>query len=286
MPYEAEISRSHPTAFLFLIDQSGSMDENMPEGVSKARAAADAINKLIDNLITHCSKGLSDSGEEDVRDYFYLGVMGYNGHGVADALPGPIALDALRPISRVARHPLRVEERQKSIADGAGGVIQVNAKFRVWFDPVSDGGTPMCEALRKAAEVVATFLGAHPDCFPPLVINITDGQATDGDPEPEAAVIRELTSTDGGALLFNVHISGDYGDGVFLPADQEQLSGNYARQLFRMSSLLPPIMFGRATGMGLSPAPGARGFAFRAGIERVIELLDIGTRADNIAQDR
>jgi hypothetical protein len=286
VPYEAEISRTHPTAFLFLIDQSGSMDENMPEGISKARGAADAINKLIENLVTRCSKGKNALGEEDVRDYFYLGVIGYNGHGLNDALPGPVALDALRPISSVARHPLRVEERQKSISDGAGGVIQVSAKFLVWFDPVADGGTPMCEALRRAAEVVATFLTAHPDCFPPLVVNITDGQATDGDPEPEAAVLRELTSTDGGVLLFNVHISGDHGDGVFLPADQSQLGGTYARQLFRMSSQLPPLMLGRATDMGFSPAPGARGFAFRAGMERVIELLDIGTRADNIAQDR
>ena len=29
MPYSAEINRAHPSCFLFLIDQSGSMDEVM-----------------------------------------------------------------------------------------------------------------------------------------------------------------------------------------------------------------------------------------------------------------
>ena len=43
MPYTAEISRTNPTCFLFLIDQSESMSEILPDtGKTKAEALADA----------------------------------------------------------------------------------------------------------------------------------------------------------------------------------------------------------------------------------------------------
>ena len=49
MPYQAEISRANPSCFLFLIDQSGSMEDPFAGSDSKRRKAdllADAINRL------------------------------------------------------------------------------------------------------------------------------------------------------------------------------------------------------------------------------------------------
>jgi hypothetical protein len=73
MPYSAEISRSNPTCFLFLIDQSGSMADAVPNQANrrKADAVADAINRLLQNLVIRCAK------EEGVRDYFYAGLIGF-----------------------------------------------------------------------------------------------------------------------------------------------------------------------------------------------------------------
>jgi hypothetical protein len=34
----------------------------------------------------------------------------------------------------------------------------------VWFDPASSGGTPMRAALTKAAEALAEWCDAHPNC--------------------------------------------------------------------------------------------------------------------------
>src|SRR6266849_9397713 len=72
MPYSAEISRANPTCFLFLIDQSGSMADTVPNQPNrkKADAVADAINRLLQNLVIRCAK------EEDVRDYFCEGEIG------------------------------------------------------------------------------------------------------------------------------------------------------------------------------------------------------------------
>src|SRR5439155_9755039 len=63
MSYEAEISRSNPSAFLFLIDMSGSMTDPYAGGKRKADGVADAINKLLSNLSIKCTKS------EGVRDY-------------------------------------------------------------------------------------------------------------------------------------------------------------------------------------------------------------------------
>ncbi len=71
MPYTAEISRSQPTAFLFVIDQSGSMDERMPSGKTKADFVADVLNKTIYQLIIRSTKA------DGVRNYFDLGVLAY-----------------------------------------------------------------------------------------------------------------------------------------------------------------------------------------------------------------
>src|SRR2546427_8925328 len=89
-----------------------------------------------------------------------------------DALP-------ILPISELANKPLRIEERVKKSDDGAGGVMDQTVKFPVWFDPYWKGGTPMCAALKEATEITQTWCQEHPNGFPPIVINITDGEATD-----------------------------------------------------------------------------------------------------------
>ena len=73
MPYTAQISRVNPACILILVDQSGSMKEpfgNTPE-VTKDRVVADAVNRLIQNLVLRSAKA------DGVRDYFHVGVLGY-----------------------------------------------------------------------------------------------------------------------------------------------------------------------------------------------------------------
>jgi len=39
------------------------------------------------------------------------------------------------------------------------------------------------------------------------VINITDGESTDGDPIPDAKALGSMGTEDGATLLFNIHLS-------------------------------------------------------------------------------
>jgi hypothetical protein len=275
MPYTAEISRSNPTCFLFLIDQSKSMLGAMSgaQGKTKAEAVADSINTLLYNLVLRCVWG------QAVLDRFHVGVLGY-GLNVASGLGGVLANRDLVPISELARNPLRVEQRMQKVDDGFGGQVEQPVRFPIWFEPVGGGKTPMCSTFNRASALLAGFLVEHPNCFPPLLINLTDGEANDGNPEEPAGKVRMMSSTDGNVLLFNVHISSKPGTPVEFPDREEGLPDAYARQLFRMSSSLPPTMRQQARQSGLNLHPGARGFVFNADLASVIRFLDIGTRVD------
>jgi len=240
-------------------------------GKTKADGVADAVNRLLQNLALKCAKS------DGIRDYFHVGVIGY-GKGVQSALGGALAGRHLVPVSEFANNPLRVEPRKRKVDDGAGGVFEQSFKFPVWFEPIADGQTPMCQALTLAGQVLQEFITHSPECYPPLVVNVTDGQASDADPRPAAAAVRALATTDGPVLLFNAHLSSTIAAPVVFPASVEGLSDPYARHLFKMSSPLPPQMAEAARADGFEVAAGAHGFAFNADLVSVIRFLDIGTR--------
>jgi hypothetical protein len=274
MPYSAEISRSNPTCFLFLVDQSKSMLGGIGgTGKTKADAVADSLNRLLYTLVLRCVWG------QTVLDRFHVGVLGY-GRQVVPALGGALAGRELVPISELARSPLRVEQRTALVDDGRGGQVEQIVKSPVWFEPRGDGKTPMCKCFERAAQIVSRFLIEHPACYPPLLLNLTDGEATDGNPEMTAQQLRELASEDGAVLLFNAHISSSSSQAIEFPDGEAGLPDEHARRLFRMSSRLPPAMLHAARQAGLTVTAEARGFVFNADLASVIRFLDIGTRVD------
>jgi len=273
MNYNAEISRRNPSCLLFLIDQSGSMSDPIggtTSGKTKARGVADAINRLLQNLVIKCSK-------PEVREYFDVAVIGY-GATVGPAFGGALAGRQLVKTSEIANNPLRVEERTQTIEDGVGGLVKQSASFPVWFDPVANGGTPMCGALTLVRQMLADWVANHPASYPPVLINITDGEPTDGDPSPIVDQIRALATSDGAVLVFNCHISSTAGAEILFPNSDTGLPDDQARRLFRMSSELPAKIHAAAEADGLSVRSGARGFAYQADLVELIKFLDIGTQ--------
>src|SRR5262249_30316327 len=156
----------------------------------------------------------------------------------------------LLPISRVSDHPLRVETRTKLVPDGAGGTVEQTVKFPVWFDPEANGQTPMCEAVAAAALAVKGFAEQFPDSYPPIVMNLTDGVPSDGNPLENAKLLRRIATNDGTALLFNLLLSPKPAPAEYFPATEEHLAEKYFKLLFRMSSELPPGMWQAAKAEG------------------------------------
>jgi hypothetical protein len=280
-PYTELIDRANPSFFVLLVDQSGSMSR--PFGgrkQTKAQGVADAINRLIHAIVLSCSVG------NEVRDRFYVGMIGYSSDihmHFGGALDGQFHV----PLSALADNPLRIETRIKKIDDGAGGILEQKTRFPVWLDPVANGKTRMREALETARDWVKEFVDSYPSSFPPLVVNITDGLPTDATPDhfPEvekaSQEIRAIANQNGSrALLFNIHLSEEVREPIAYPQAENQLPDKYSRLLFRMSSELTPEMrrIANANESDLEIPPGARGFVFQGDLVSVIQLLDIGTK--------
>lgn len=284
MTYEAEISRANPALFLFLIDQSGSMDERMVSGRTKAEFVADVLNRTLFQLVTICTKA------EGVRGYFELGVVGYGGERVVSGFGAALSAESIHPIAAIEQHPLRIEERRRKQDDGAGGVVELPEKFPVWFDPTNDGGTPMCAALTRTAELLAEWCDAHPRSYPPTLLHVTDGVSTDGDPEPIAGHLRQLQTDDGQVLLFNLHVTTGADRPIILPDNETTLPDEYASLLYRMSSVLPESFQRAAAKKDYRVSASSRGFMYNArSPEFVVDFFEIGTRPSQsmlVAADR
>jgi hypothetical protein len=274
MPHAAEISRAAPSCFLFVVDQSGSMEDGFAgatAGRSKAQELADIINRLLQTLVTRCARG------EEVHDYFDVGVIGY-GDTVGPVLQGPLAGRDFVRISELAFNPSLLEVRTRRISDGDGGFIDDSYQFPVWVDPIHVGGTPMCEALRRAKAALDVWVAAHPGSYPPTVVHVTDGESTDGEPSSVAAAIRSVTTVDGAVSLFNLHLSSCAAQPITFPGADAMLPDDFARALFEMSSVLPSRLRREAAVEGYAVSDSSRGFAFNADLTEAIRFIDIGTR--------
>src|SRR5205807_942311 len=113
--------------------------------------------------------------------------------------------------------------------------------------PVSAGGTPMCDGLRKTAELLVTWCDGHPSSYPPTIIHVTDGQSTDGDPEQIADMLKRISTQDGPCLLFNLHIDASGTGSLIFPQSETTLPDTYSKLLFRMSSSFPAHLIKPAT---------------------------------------
>ncbi len=280
MTTSVDISRANPGCFLFLIDQSGSMDMTLggQPGLRKMDGAADALNRILDAISQRCSQGM------DVRDYFHVGIIAYTtdnqGNAELDSiLPGTDIEDPFLKISEVVE-AADVEERQVKESDGAGGLVEVARKFPVWLRPEARYGTPMCAALDAAFAAVEDWIHDHPGSYPPMVIHVTDGMAGDGDPEPIAQKLMELSTEGGNLLLYNAHLSEMSIAPLQYPASESDLPPDeFAALLFRMSSEFPDPVREMAAGMGLPVQEGSRGYVYNADMVALVQFLDIGTRA-------
>lgn len=271
--YQKRVDRQNPACFMFLVDQSYSMNEPVAgrPDESKAIAVARAINNLLYELVLRCVK----NPDEGPRHYYDIGVVGY-GNTVGPAWGGNLAGGGvLASVVEIANNPMRVEQVDASTTGGG-------ARVPVWFEPIANGATPMSKAMNLAGETLAGWVAQHPSSFPPIVINISDGAATDGDPVVWAQRLGSLGTEDGNVLVFNVNISATGGPQLSFPSDPSQLADDYSRQMFNMSSELPGFMQEVAGMQGHTISNGARGFVFNADITGVVNFLQIGTATHHV----
>lgn len=283
--YSQRITRRNPGCIIFLLDHSYSMIEGLAGSKRpKREALATALNRIISDILQSCERG-----EEKPFNYFDIGVIGYttdqSGNPViGPALQGMLAGKDLVTIEELFDNPLRIEKRKKKQQeeDGVGGLrdVEVEVDFPIWYEAPDDGamaGTPMSGALSYCYRVASSWCEGHADCFPPIVIHLTDGESTDGSPEQAAEALRSVSTGDGDLLLFTCHLSKSEAPSVMFPTSEYELPDEYSRMLFRMTSPVPDKLVEMSDEKKLEVPSGSRGMVFNADGTKMIKLLNIGT---------
>jgi uncharacterized protein YegL len=274
MPYSESLSGQNPGYIVILIDQSGSMSDRFGGG-SKAEECAKAVNRVLKELGKACTSGT------EVKNRCEISILSYgkSGNSIVNGFSGNLASQAVVTMPELVANCLRVDKVKRKMSDGAGGLVELDDDFPIWVEPAAIGGTPMAEAFQEAYNLVSNWTQSHKSSFPPVVINITDGEPNDESQAKTAALQLSQTGTDdGNTLILNAHISTKMGGKVELPSSANGLPDSNAQFLFNISSELPPVMLDGARAVGFEPSNGARGFVYNADAEVMIRLLDIGTK--------
>lgn len=246
------------------------------KSVSKAEAVATTVNMLIGELL-HRSRR-----EEGYRDYFDIAVLGYHDEVVEPLLCKGKRL-FVKPSELYERDTPRLQiQRERKLPDGR--TLFSVVEQREWITPFAQGQTPMHAAFLKAYELVRDWcaIRAHGACYPPVVFNITDGEASDCDEaglEEIAARIRQVGTSDGNTLLMNIHISSDLSKVpvVFASSEDELPDQRYARLLYRVSSEMPPLYNESIAALRGCQPEIFRGMSYNASMTDLIGMMNIGS---------
>lgn len=265
-------SSATPGYIIFLVDQSGSMEENYPEG-NKSTFASLVINRTINSLI------LANMDGETVKDRVFISMIGYGGSS-------SLAVDDIRSdyLSSFADKPVRLEKIKKKVSDGGGGLVEIEEQMPIFIEPVANGLTPMTDALAFAKELIEGWLQKKPDNPAPIIINISDGLPfTGGTVEEEmkksiikANEIMAISTDDGNPLIYNAHI-GDDGTEYKFPTSKDELFDGQAQFLYEISSNVPETHSVSAKKKGIEIKSNAKGFVSNARPEAFIEFIEFGS---------
>lgn len=282
--YQRQITHQHRAAFVLLLDCSASMSSMTKLNnlvMSKADAVALLSSLIIDELIERAMR------YHKVRDYYDIAVIGYQESSVRSLLPEPLGdgfvsvdyLAKFAPAHRIVYFDQRLEN---------GGVISAPFSYRPWIMPSSSGRTPMYEALLTVRDMLKAWCNDadNREHFPPVVINITDGECNDAGCEDLIAMaqsIRECSTSDGSTLFINVHLStlDEFTTSELFPSEKSfATDSRYCQMLYDMSSTIPAsleqLIYDTLKTSGVGPF---RAMAFNASPIELFSILNIGSES-------
>ena len=279
--YSQEITRCHRAAIVIAIDQSCSMSGRMMlKGwdLSKAEVVSMVVGQLVEELL------LRSHRYNVYRDYYDIALIGYSGNEVYSLLGDelmfyPITTLASQEVSRVS-YTLDYKTLNSDVR-------AFEESVPLWVKPRAQGATPMYKMINRVIGLVAEWCSKeeNKDSFPPLVFNITDGEASDANYEmlrTAAHKLQSLSTTDGKTLFLNIHISSDTNrESIIFPTPYEvPLEIRHAHLMMDMSSIIPeqlhPYINRCRTSVGHPPYVA---MSYNTSMSALIAVLNIGSRS-------
>ncbi len=279
--YEKSITREHRTAFMILIDQSGSMVEMVEyDGakISKSEAVALATNQILSELIERARR------HDGVRDYYDVAVVGYSGAGVKSMLsPND---EPFVSIVDLAARDVEIKSHTIERSSLSGVTFSHTISTPEWIIPLHTGETPTFEAFSYCYDNTKKWCSniENYESFPPIIINITDGESTDCSPSELKTIsskLRSLTTSDGNVFVINIHLasSPEHQSILFPTIDEvEMCTDSKAKHLSQASSIMPQIYNDLICEMrGIKSQTDFVGVSYNSSIAELITILNIGT---------
>lgn len=279
--YSQEITRCHRAAIVIAIDQSCSMSGLMTQyGVtlSKAEVVSMVVGELIDELIMHSNR---DGG---YRHYYDIAIVGYSGDRVYSLIGDELMF---YPITILAGRDVPRTTYAFCYDTLASNDCLFQKEVSLWVDAKAQGATPMHKMICCVTDLVAEWCSREEnrDSFPPLVFNVTDGEASDASYDMLRCAARNLRNTgtnDGNTLFMNIHISSDtsHKSILFPNINEVPLSVRHAHLLMDMSSTMPPQLHHYVCRCR-SKFASAPYFAmsYNSSMSELIAILNIGSRS-------
>lgn len=278
--YSQEITRRHRAAIVIMLDRSASMQGRVRFGrvmTTKAEAVAMTANMLITELIDRCRR------TDTLRNYFDVAVVGY-GDGKVEQL---LSEDGFISVKALAQRTPRLGRIafEEELADGSAAMIEHSRPC--WVDVHAQGTTPMYEAMMQVRDMVGEWCAKseNRESFPPIVINITDGEPTDCDDNELRDIclqVRRIATEDGETLLLNVHICTDWTlPSIIFPMPDELVgAGRQARTLAECSSIMPSTFDSVVAELkGMGAVPPFYGMGYNASVIELLSIINIGSRS-------
>jgi hypothetical protein len=259
------VTSANPCLLIYMLDRSLSMNDPFGNArISKAQALCNAINDTVYEAGCRCISGASG----EMKSKFEIALFSYGNGTISSGWEGSLASEFVHPIVNIFKYPL----------------FTTSDDIPKWINPSGNGGTPMLAAFENVKDLCEDWInwGDHRDvCHPPIIINITDGEATD-DRYPFNGIknavtqIRSLSTVYGYSIIMNIHVSGDNSDKVTFP-DRAPNDGVYENFLYEISSPLYEGMITQARNEGYNIADNARGYMFNAAPADLVKFIKIGS---------
>jgi hypothetical protein len=252
---------------VFLLNQSRSMGGAFGDyGVTMAEAATDAINLYLQKVVQFRLA----LPEEFKVDDFGVVVLGY-GSGE----------DAEKPILRMDADTTVLDKKRTRYDETTISASKNLPNYPFWVLPVAEGDAPLRRALSSAADVIEDWTAEHRSAARPMVMNVTNGTMTDGDPTGDAERIKRISTSTGHPVLWNCHLASSRSAPILFPRDDDAdaLTDQF-RTLLRSSSLVPQEKI-RDLSMDfpeVSRPVGARTCVMDADFPTLVRLISCATR--------
>lgn len=256
------ITSSHPCLIIILVDQSRSMGEIFQNELSKAAFVSNTINNLIYEAGLRCI-----GSEGNLQNRFEIAIIGYgDSNNVKSKWGGNLDCRWVVKINEIFNNPLEIVD-----------------DIPIWIQPHNNGSTPMTKAFNNAYKISKDWIlfGKHAECHPPIIINITDGEANDWGDDfkliyDQIDSIKQLKTIYGPALVFNIHLSNENDSKLHFPSILDT-ENPLATVLFEISSLMDINMIRIAKQKNYNIKIGARGYIYNGNANDLINFLNIGT---------